>query len=150
MLTVIIGGCALVVIIACVNNGEWGAAGVALVVTLLLIAMAASDRKDTKAWLNLRDYWANGGPNGQQRRSTPQKAGRVSRQEREEAARRRQAYMERQRNREPDISELSTFVCHYCGRMVKAKSYTVYNNEGKMRAFSCPMCRRQNVTKLGR
>lgn len=149
MLTIFIGVCALVVIIACVNNGEWGAAVITVVITLILIAMAADDRKNTKAWLNFRDYWANGGPNGKQRQNDVS----VSRREQEEFERRRQANIESRRSQQsrpaPDASELQTFMCQCCGRTVQAKSYTVYKREGKMQAFSCPRCRKQNVMRPG-
>lgn len=62
MLTVFIGVCAFVWIFCSASNGQWGTAVLGVVILLLLIGMAAGDRKDTKAWLNMRDYWADGGP----------------------------------------------------------------------------------------
>ena len=53
---------AIVVVIPSVSNGEWGAAGLAVVIAVVLLAMGASERKDARAWLNWRDYWADGGP----------------------------------------------------------------------------------------
>ena len=68
MLTVIIGGCAFVVIGAAISEGNWGTAVIAGIILLVLIAMAADDRKSTKAWYNMRDYWADGGPDRRRRR----------------------------------------------------------------------------------
>lgn len=62
MLRALIVILALVVVIPSVSNGEWGAAGLAVVIAVVLLAMGASERKDTKAWMNCRDYWADGGP----------------------------------------------------------------------------------------
>ena len=63
MLTVIIGIIAFVAIGAAVSNGEWGSVLLGIGIVIVLIMMADGDRKDTKAWMNARDYWANGGPN---------------------------------------------------------------------------------------
>ena len=68
MLTVIIGCCAFVVIGAAVSEGNWGTAVISAIILLILIAMAADDRKNTKAWFNMRDYWSDGGPDRRRRR----------------------------------------------------------------------------------
>ena len=62
MLTIGIGLLALFLIYMGVDHGEWVCVGLVVVVTLLLIAMAHNDRQETKAYLNFRDYWADGGP----------------------------------------------------------------------------------------
>ena len=54
---------AIIVIIPSVSNGQWGAAGIAAVIAVVLLMMGSEERKDTKAWQNCRDYWAEGGPN---------------------------------------------------------------------------------------
>lgn len=61
MLTVIIGACAFVVIGSAISEGNWGTAVISAIILLILIAMAADDRKNTNAWYNMRDYWADGG-----------------------------------------------------------------------------------------
>ena len=62
MIRIVICLMALVVIIPSVSNGEWGTAGLAAVIAVFLLLMGASERKDTQAWANWRDYWAKGGP----------------------------------------------------------------------------------------
>lgn len=62
MLTVFIGVCALVWIGCSMSNGQWGTAALGAIILVVLIAMAADDRKNTRAWTNMRDYWAEGGP----------------------------------------------------------------------------------------
>jgi len=68
MLTVFIGVCAFVWLYCSAGNGEWGTFAIGAVILVVLILMAAGDRKDTKAWMNMRDYWADGGPNNRRRR----------------------------------------------------------------------------------
>lgn len=48
----------LVICTICANNGEWGPAAVVMVILLLITIMAGEERKDTRAWRNRRDYWA--------------------------------------------------------------------------------------------
>lgn len=67
MLTIFIGVCALVWLVCSARNGEWGTFAIGAVILVLLIFMASDDRKNTKAWTNIRDYWADGGP-GRRRR----------------------------------------------------------------------------------
>ena len=62
MLTIAIGVIAYVAISAAIGNGEIGAAILGIVIVLVLIGMAAGERKDARAWRNRRDYWADGGP----------------------------------------------------------------------------------------
>ena len=62
MLTMFIGVCAFVWLYCSAANGEWGTFAIGAVILVVLILMAAGDRKDTKAWMNMRDYWAEGGP----------------------------------------------------------------------------------------
>lgn len=62
MLRALIVILALVVVIPAASNGEWGAAGIAVVIAVVLLAMGASERRDAKAWMNYRNYWAEGGP----------------------------------------------------------------------------------------
>ena len=62
MLTILIGLLALFLIYMSVSSGEWICLAVVVVGTLLLIAMAACDRKTTKAVNNMIDYWAEDEP----------------------------------------------------------------------------------------
>ena len=68
MLTVFIGVCAFVVIGAALSEGEIAVVVFAVIALVVLIAMAADDRKDTKAIFNFRDYWADGGDDRRRRR----------------------------------------------------------------------------------
>ena len=67
MLTVFIGVCAFVWLYCSAGNGQWGTFAIGAVILVVLIFMASDDRKNTKAWTNMRDYWADGGPNGRKR-----------------------------------------------------------------------------------
>ena len=68
MLTLLIGGIAVILLIVTASNGEWGPFALTIVITLVLIAMASGDRKDSRAYMNFRDYWAEGGPDRERRR----------------------------------------------------------------------------------
>lgn len=59
MLTIVIGFLGLVVLICTASNGEWGAFGLALVVLVLLIGMAACEREEVKAKNNRDRYWSH-------------------------------------------------------------------------------------------
>jgi len=63
VLTVLIGMIAFVALVGCASDGDWSSFWIGAVILVVLILMAAGDRKDTRAYLNFRDYWADGGPN---------------------------------------------------------------------------------------
>ena len=62
MLTVAIGFIAFVCLMTGISNGAWLEVGIVVVAVLLLMCMAHNDRQETKAYINFRDYWADGGP----------------------------------------------------------------------------------------
>ena len=51
-----------VAIYVAIGEGATGPAILGVVIILVILLGASSVRKDTKAWANRRDYWANGGP----------------------------------------------------------------------------------------
>lgn len=66
MLRMLIGVLCVIVMYVTGSNGEWGAFWLA---TIFLAAMVVfsllllgEGRKTARAWVNCRDYWANGGP----------------------------------------------------------------------------------------
>lgn len=59
MLTIAIGIIFFVLLYASAGNGEWGAFVLWVVILVVLIGMAAGERKDAKAYHNWADYWAN-------------------------------------------------------------------------------------------
>ena len=63
----IVGILAFIVIVGALGDGRWDVVGFTVVIAAILLLMAAGDRKDTKAWLNARDYWADGGPDRRRR-----------------------------------------------------------------------------------
>ena len=67
MLTLIIGILFLVVVIPSAANGQWGSVAVAVVILLFLMACSSEERNDAKAYMNFRDYWAEGGPERKRR-----------------------------------------------------------------------------------
>lgn len=152
MIAVIIIFLAVIVISASLSNGQWEVAALFGGIAVLLLLMGAGERHDTRAYLNWLDYWADGVPPGQRQRAGRQRterASRVTKREREEAAAKREAYIERTRGgTRNSMAGGSAFVCHYCGRFVKASSDVAYTSEGKMRIYRCPECGRQNMTKI--
>ena len=62
MLTIGIGLIAFVVLYCTAANGEWLSFGIAVAILLFLMMCSSQERKDTKAYFNCRDYWADGGP----------------------------------------------------------------------------------------
>ena len=149
MIAIIIIFLAIVVISASLANGQWEVAALFGGIAVLLLLMGAGERKDVRAWLNWRDYWYDGTPPGKRHSSRSVSATRVSNGEREEASLKREAYTARMKNcGHAQYQRRQTFVCHYCGRMVKATSDMVYTSEGPMRMYWCPECGRQNMTKI--
>ena len=68
MIMAFAGICAFVWLFCSASDGEWGTFLIGAVIIVLVIGMAAGDRKDVKAWYNMRDYWADGGPDRDRRR----------------------------------------------------------------------------------
>ncbi len=95
----ITGAIAIVFIIAAIglaSNGEWEAFAVAVVIVLFFLALGAAGREDDRAYLNWTHYWATGEPlwKNERKRGESQRAGHVSRRERQEAAEKRRRYAE--------------------------------------------------------
>ena len=59
MLTIIIGVIAFVAIFPAFSNGEFGSVAIGAVILILLMMTSREERKDTKAYMNCRDYWAD-------------------------------------------------------------------------------------------
>lgn len=158
MIAIIIIVLALVVISASLANGHWEVAAIFGGIAVLLLLMGAGERHDVRAHLNWLNYWADGTPPPWRRKMDSserfERAGRVSKREMDEAVTKREAYIahEQQRRSGTIHAQLegnkTAFVCHYCGRYVKAKSDYAYTSEGRMRIYRCPQCGRQNVTKI--
>ena len=55
-LIVILG---FVAIFPAANNGEWGSVALGVVIVLLLLGAGANERRDSKAYVARRDYWAD-------------------------------------------------------------------------------------------
>ena len=151
MITGILALLFLIPVIVGAENGQWGTVAVFAVLIVLVLAFGVASREQDRAYNNFVDYWARGGPDGKRRtqRSRPEIAGRVTRREREEAKEKFRAYAEQRANggKVPD-AEGSAFVCHYCGRYVKAPCDVAFTAEGKVRLYRCPKCGKQNVTKI--
>lgn len=52
----------VIAMIACAGNGEWGSVAVGAVIVILLLAIGGAARDGSKAYTNMVDYWAKGGP----------------------------------------------------------------------------------------
>ena len=68
MLTIAIGFLFFVVIYAAAGDGAWGSVGLAVVILLLLMLASSVEREDTKARANWRRYWAEGGPDREEKK----------------------------------------------------------------------------------
>ena len=53
---------------AAAGNGEWAVVGLAVVIFLVIALMASIEKRDTRAWNNRQQYWADGGPNVDRRK----------------------------------------------------------------------------------
>ena len=164
MIAVMIIIIAVVVISACADNGQWGAAGLTAVITVVLLLMGASERKDARAWINRRNYWASGGPDAPKWKRDERKRyyeqqmpspGRnnvergVTYRDLRDARRKRERFKEELESGEATISKAPSRVCHYCGRFVYARGRRVQTEMGAAIEYSCPKCGRVNRTKLG-
>ena len=164
MIAVLIIIIAVVVISACASNGEWGPAILTAVIGLVLLMMGAGERKDTRARINRRNYWADGGPdspewkqNARKRYYERQKPGpersepehRITTRELREARKKREKFRAELESGEAMFSKPPSRVCHYCGRFVYARGRRVETAMGAAIEYSCPKCGRVNRTKLG-
>lgn len=164
MIAVLIIIIAVVVISACASNGEWGPAILTAVIGLVLLMMGAGERKDTRAWINRRNYWASGGPDrpkserdaarryyarGMARTDLFVDDDRISSRDLRRAKEKRERFKEELANGEAVISKAPSRVCHYCGRLVYARGRRVETAMGAAIEYSCPKCGRVNRTKLG-
>ena len=52
----------LIAMIVAGGNGEWGSVAVGAVIVVLLLALGSEGRKCDRAFNNVVDYWADGGP----------------------------------------------------------------------------------------
>lgn len=163
MIAVIIIIIAAVVIIACISNGQWGAAGLTAVIGLVLLMMGAGERKDTRAWINRRNYWASGGPDrpeseraaarryyarGMTRTDLYVEDDHISSRDLRKAKAKRERFKEELASGEATIGKAPSRVCHYCGRFVYARGRMVQTDMGAAIEYSCPRCGRVNRTKL--
>ena len=152
MISVIIIILAFVVVSASIANGQWQVAVLFAGIAVILLLMGTGYRKDVRAWLNWRDYWYDGTLPGRNKNviiRRNDKPCKVSERELDEADEKRKAYMKNaQSGGQTIIKSGQAFVCHYCGRMVRAASDTAYTSEGRVRIYRCPECGRQNMTKI--
>ena len=164
MIAVIIIILAIVVIVACVSNCQWGAAALTAVIGLVLLMMGAGERKDTRAYINRRNYWASGGPDAPEKERDAARRyyaqgmartdlfvrddGLTSRDIRRAKAK-RERFKEELASGEARISKAPSRVCHYCGRFVYARGQRVQTDMGAAIEYTCPKCGRVNRTKLG-
>lgn len=155
MIVAVIIFVALIIIIPAADNGQWGVVLLFAGIAAVLLLMGASERKDTRAWINRRNYWADGGPDRKKpvqatRTHYMSMSGEPSSREKREAARKRAAYVEAVRNGEIKKEYVGPArVCHYCGRMVHARGRRVMTPSGAAIEYACPRCGRVNQTKLG-
>lgn len=163
MIAVIIIILAVVIISACVGNGEWGPAAITAVVAVVLLLMGAGERKDTRAWINRRNYWASGGPDRPKSERDAARRyyargmtrtdlfvnddGLTSRDIRRAKAK-REKFKEELASGEAVISKAPARVCHYCGRFVYARGERIITGEGGAVTYACPRCGRINTTRI--
>lgn len=143
------------------SNGEWGSVAIGAVIVLVLLAVGAESRGQDRAYNNFIHYWDTGEHPEDRRKQTvrsnsDQRPGRVTKCEREEAARRRVAYLEKLRNGKTSRGSSSggdgygrAVVCHYCGRMLHVNGEYVMSSAGRMLMYYCPRCGMHNMTKIG-
>lgn len=163
MIAVMIIIIAVVVISACASNGEWGPAILTAVIGLVLLMMGAGERKDTRAWINRRNYWASGGPDRPQKERDAARRyyargmartdlfvddDRISSRDLRRAKEKRERFKEELASGEAVISKAPARVCHYCGRFVHARGERIITGEGGAVMYSCPRCGRINTTRI--
>ena len=61
MITGLIAAVFVIAMITSAGNGQWGSVGVGAVIVVLVLALGAAMRKDSRAFNNFVDYWANKG-----------------------------------------------------------------------------------------
>ena len=62
MITGTIAAVFIIAMIAAANNGEWGSVAIGAVVVVVLLALGSASRETDRAYNNMVDYWAKGGP----------------------------------------------------------------------------------------
>lgn len=154
----------IVAMIASAGDGEWGAFAVGAVIVVFLLALGAASREDDRAYLNWRHYWATGEPlwknNG--KRTTPQRAGHVSRREKREAAEKRRRYIEERRRAENDPSyvdglrtagvlmqtQRTTHTCPMCDGTADEFNRVQYSSGSVFVNYMCRRCGRKWPVKI--
>lgn len=137
-------------------NGEWGSVAVGAVIVIILAMVVAGERKNTRAWWNCREYWANGGPERYTRdvvnnircEQTVNVTGSDAPkcvEHKENATHTWSIPSDTYRN----VSRETWHVCHHCGRMVQAAGVRVATGSGVMIEYTCPKCGNTNLTQLG-
>ena len=156
MMTLLIGGIGLILIIVEIVNKSWGALAVTGGILLVLIIASFTERQEWKAYVNIRDWWADGTPPSWKRKQKrgsgtySTRAREVSRREARIAAKKREVYKAELRSGAREAYPAGpAHVCHYCGRMVHASGTRVQTGTGVMVEYSCPKCGNVNRTKLG-
>ena len=157
----LIGLIAIVYLVGTRYGDRVGVIATAAAVLLLIVLFCSAWSNHAKAEYNWVRYWKDGGPGRERERAgnrgnTRNSGGlydmrprEPSARERAEAARRRAAYVESVRSGEVQANRHGpAFVCHYCGRYVKAPCNVAFTAEGKVRLYRCPKCGKQNVTKI--
>jgi len=62
MITGVIAAVFVIAMIVAGGNGEWGAVAVGAVIVVVLLGLGAASREGDRAYNNVVDYWARGGP----------------------------------------------------------------------------------------
>lgn len=115
-------------------NGKWESAAVGVVIAIFMLALGAAGRETFRAYTNFVSYWASGGP--ERKRQIRMQIRKEIREDREMG------------KHTGAKSQEQSFVCHYCGRFVRAVCDVAYTEEGRVRVYRCPKCGRQNMTKV--
>lgn len=67
MITGMIAFVVAIAMIAACSNGEWGTVAIGAVIVLVVLLAGCASREQDRAYNNIVDYWANGGPERERR-----------------------------------------------------------------------------------
>ena len=134
MITGMIVAVLLIAMLASAGEGEWGSVAVGAVIIVVLLMLFVFGRESDRAYINFVDYWAN------RHRSTDRKRGVIVKPEPYAA----DTAVPYTGNKHPQ----EAFVCHCCGRFVRAKGTKVWTASGMIRVFTCPACGGEHITKI--
>ena len=134
MFTIIIGFLWFVVVSASIGNGQWGVAGLATVILVILMIGSRIERDEWKAECNIREYWKRGGPMAEERVSA------VTVRTVQPVPEAKEYPWHMPSTKYGPYRQEERFICPGCKREERTWSERVVSDGRLYQGFACPEC----------